>query len=217
MAGKKIHIKLLLAGVLTGALLACNRQQPVAEQPRLPYYNGPDFTPVWITAGSDSINRVHRIAPFQFTDQLGHVVTRQTVNEKPYVANFFFTSCGSICPQMMKNLKRVLQRYPQVLILSHSVNPETDTVERLQWYARKMQISSPNWHLLTGPQGVTYTLARQSYFAEDEIGFNRDSTDFLHTEHLLLIDGQQHIRGVYNGTLQLETDRLSEDIGLLLK
>lgn len=102
-------------------------------------------------------------------------------------------------------------------MLSFSVTPWIDKVARLQQFAHRNQITSPNWHLLTGSTNQIYTLARKAYFAEEDIGFTKDSTQFLHTEHIILVDKQRRIRGIYNGTLELEVRQLSADIVQLLK
>ena len=121
---------------------------------------------------------------------------------------------------MMNNLQKVQETFktdPVVLLTSFSVMPWVDTVKKLKIYAENNEIKSNKWHLLTGDAGKIYDLARKSYFAEEAIGFNRDSSEFLHTEHILLVDGHQHLRGIYNGTLPLEMERLIEDIKILKK
>ncbi len=120
---------------------------------------------------------------------------------------------------MTKNLLKVQKAFPQnnhIAFISHTVTPSIDSVARLKKYAERFGLDD-RWHLVTGDQAAIYTLARQSYFAEEEPGFTKDSTEFLHTEHILLIDANKHIRGVYNGTLELEIDRMIEDIQQLLK
>jgi protein SCO1 len=197
------------------AVIGCGQQQ--APVP-LPYYNTPDFTPLFINdaAGQKSIN--HRIADFSFTDQNGQPITQQAIEGKVHVANFFFTSCGSICPAMMHNMLQVHQAFANdsnVVVLSYSVTPWIDSVAKLKKYAQAGGYDAPNWHLLTGNKAAIYTLARQSYFAEEDLGYSRDSTDFLHTEHFILVDKQKRIRGIYNGTLPLEAEQLVKDIALL--
>ena len=120
---------------------------------------------------------------------------------------------------MMKHLKilqRAFRQNNNVMMLSYSVAPWIDSVGRLRKYAGNMQITSPNWHLLTGDKNNIYTLARRSYFAEEDLGFSEDSADFLHTEHILLVDRKLRLRGIYNGTLQLEVEQLRKDIDELL-
>ena len=121
---------------------------------------------------------------------------------------------------MTRHLKLVQDEFRNdttVVLLSYSVTPWIDTVDKLKIFADKNGINSTNWHLLTGNKGEIYTLARQSYFAEEDLGFTRDSTEFLHTEHVLLVDKNKRIRGIYNGTLQLEAEQLIEDIKTLTK
>lgn len=182
----------------------------------LPYYNSPDFTPVW---NIDTFKGVqHVIPPFAFTDQNNEQVTDKTFDNTVYVVGFFFTSCGVVCPKMIDNVKRVEKAFDknsQVAFLFHSVTPKIDSVARLQTYAKKHHLNG-QWHLVTGDEGNIYTMARRVYFAEEEPGFQKDSTEFLHTEHLLLIDKYKHIRGIYNGTLPLDADRLITDISILL-
>lgn len=194
------------------AFLLCNScTQPAKEQ--LPYYNTPDFTPEFNPG-----NAAHTIGDFSFTDQYGQTIGSNDVKGKIHVANFFFTRCGSICPPMMDNMQTVQQNFSTdtcLVILSFSVTPWSDSVPRLKEYADGRGIKSSNWHLLTGSKSAIYTLARKSYFAEESFGFNRDSTEFLHTEHFLLVDKQQRIRGIYNGTLRLEVEQLIKDIAIL--
>jgi protein SCO1/2 len=157
---------------------------------------------------------LHAIPAFSLTDQHNNTITNQTVQGKIYIANFFFTTCGSICPVMMKNLLKVQQAFPGdtgIAFISHTVAPWIDSTARLERYARKYGFDA-RWHLVTGDKAAIYQLARKGYFAEEEPGYYRDSTEFLHTEHVLLIDRDRHIRGVYNGTLELEIDRLIGDI-----
>jgi protein SCO1/2 len=212
-----LMLRIILLSILSCSLYAC-RDKPKEV---LPYYDTPDFTPVFIPEGTDPGKQVtHQIGAFSFTDQHNQVISRQSLEGKVHVANFFFTGCGSICPVMTRHLKMVdssFENEPGLVLLSYSVTPWIDKVNVLQQYAAKHHIDNPNWHLLTGSKGAIYNLARTSYFAEEELGFTKDSTNFLHTEHFLLIDRHQRIRGIYNGTLQLETEQLIKDIKELLQ
>lgn len=191
------------------------------ETEELPYYNSSDFSPIF----KENINNVnkeisHKISDFAFTNQNGKIITQKDIEGKIHVANFIFTRCGSICPVMTTHMKLIQSEFgnnSKVVMLSFSVTPWIDSVARLKEYALKNQITASNWHLLTGKKSDIYTLARKSYFAEEELGFTKDSTDFLHTEHILLIDRNKRIRGVYNGTLELEAMQLIEDIKTLIK
>jgi protein SCO1 len=200
-------------------LTACakNSNGDIAEIP-LPYFNEETFTPYWPDE-SDEKKVLHTIAPFSFIDQNGTAITNETVNGKIYVANFFFSICPTVCPRMTRNLAEIQSNFSadSVIILSHTVMPWVDDVEQLRKYARLNEIDSKQWHLLTGDKNVIYDLARKSYFADEGFGKTvTDESDFLHTEKLILIDQEGHIRGVYNGTLPLETERLAEDIRSLL-
>lgn len=188
--------------------------------PRLPYYGSADFTAEWIAPGTPEYASLHRVAPFSLRNQQGQVVSEQSLRGKIYVANFFFSSCPSVCPKMLANLRRIQDAFaadPSVLLVSHSVMPGVDSVDVLAEYADKNGIRPGKWHLLTGPKDALYDLARHSYFAEKKAPVKKDSREFLHTENLLLIDGSGHIRGVYNATLPLDAERVIEDIRLLQK
>jgi protein SCO1 len=202
---------LVLALVFQG----CKNEHAV--QP-LPYYNDPDFSPQFLSA-ADAKNKIkHTIPPFSFTDQNGNLITEKNIDHKLHVANFIFTSCGNICPVITRHMKLVQDSFKnnqQVVILSFSVTPWIDNVSRLKQYAENNGILN-NWHLLTGEKAKIYQLARQSYFAEEDLGFTKDSTEFLHTEHILLVDRTKRIRGIYNGTLQLEIEQMIKDIKVLL-
>jgi len=186
---------------------------------QLPYYNKPDFTPIFLQQEDDQIIEIpHTISGFALTDQHGLRVENSMLKSKIHVANFFFTGCGSICPSMMEKMKKVNKSFyndSNVVFLSYSVTPWRDSVSRLKEYAKINEINSSNWHLLTGDKTEIYQLARRSYFAEEKLGFTKDSTDFLHTEHVLLVDGGGRIRGVYNGTLALDMEQLEADIKIL--
>ena len=187
----------------------------------MPYYNDPDFTPIFIQDNSD-VNRLitHQINDFSFLNQDSMVITQKAIEGKVHVANFIFTSCGSICPVMTHNLKIVsdsLKNDSSVVLLSYSVTPWIDRPFVLQKYKTRNEIHNSNWHFLTGNKADIYKLARQSYFAEEDIGFSKDSSEFLHTEHFILADKTKRIRGIYNGTLTLEMKQLIKDIKTLEK
>jgi protein SCO1/2 len=187
----------------------------------LPYYNTPEFDPIFIASKNEMASLVpHQLSDFSFINQHNQIITQQEVEGKIHVANFIFASCGSICPKMTNHMKLVNDAFEgdqDVKLLSYSVTPWIDDVERLHEYAELNGINSKNWHLLTGSKSKIYELARKSYFAEEDMGFTKDSTAFLHTEHFLLVDQTKRIRGIYNGTLQLEMEQLIKDIHELKK
>ncbi|MES2240710.1 MAG: SCO family protein [Bacteroidota bacterium] len=212
-------IKFRIGLVMLVTLLACQKDKQ-EEDEGLPFINTPEFTPEWISKESSEYSKIHTIPAFALTNQDGQTITEKTVEGKIYVANFMFTSCGSICPKMTDNMKILQDKYAkdsQILLLSHSVTPEIDNVERLKDYAVLKGCISGKWHLLTGDKKVIYSLAKKQYFAGDSIGFYGKLSDFLHTENFILIDGKRRIRGVYNGTLAIEMDRIIEDITTLKK
>lgn len=184
----------------------------------LPYYQSADFTPHWFKPDSIQAKNFHRIPAFTFTNQFGETVTEALVTEKIYVANFFFTSCPGICPAIRSKLARVHEAFaddPDVMILSHSIRPQYDTVAILQDYAQRNGIQGHQWQLLTGDKDQTYLLARDAYFANEDLGEVQSTSDFLHTENLLLIDHERHIRGVYNGLNAASVRNLINDIHTL--
>ena len=208
-------------------LVACNHKQPALlkdtqtdSSMRLPYYTTADFSPHWLQGNEPVPDSAHSIPAFSFTDQEGHTVSEKTTEGKIYVANFFFTSCRGICPKLTSNLKIVQDSMindEHVLLLSHSVMPETDDTTALHRYAQNYNVSSKRWHLLTGNKDSIYTIARKSYFADEDMGLKKGTDDFLHTENILLIDKHRHIRGIYKGTSQLEMRAIIDDIRILEK
>ncbi|MEI6086861.1 MAG: SCO family protein [Bacteroidota bacterium] len=186
----------------------------------LPFYNSPDFTAEWIKPSDKNYHSIHSIDTFSLQNQMGHIITKDSLNGNIYVANFFFTSCGSICPKMTNNLivlQEGFKNTPQVKLVSFTVMPEKDSVAALKKYGSDHHINPDKWFLLTGNKERIYKLGRQSYFSEKRLGMQKDSSDFLHTESMLLIDKAGRIRGIYNATLNQDVVRAKADINLLLK
>ncbi|KXX72481.1 electron transporter [Flammeovirga sp. SJP92] len=189
------------------------------SEKQLPFYNTPDFTPHFLATDQEVNEKItHSIGDFEMRNQHNQVVTQKAIEGKVHVANFIFTSCGSICPVMTENMKIIDDQYANdedVQLMSYTVTPWIDNVEVLHEYVTAKEITSKNWYFLTGTKGEIYQLARQSYFAEEDLGFTKDSTEFLHTEHFILVDQNKKIRGIYNGTLKLEMRQLVKDIQTL--
>lgn len=187
----------------------------------LPYYNEPDFTPIFLKDKAEIKKKInHTISDFSFLNQDSLVINQTVFKNKIHIANFIFTRCGSICPTMTRNLKIVsdsLQDDEELIFLSYSVTPWIDKPTVFKKFKNNYGIKNKNWHFLTGNKGAIYNLARKSYFAEEDIGFSKDSSEFLHTEHFILVDKNKRIRGIYNGTLQLEMEQLIDDITTLKK
>ena len=161
----------------------------------------------------------HTIADFKFVDQDSAFVTNETFKDKIYVADFFFTSCRTICPIMKTQMLRVydsIQNDPDVLLLSHSIDPEYDTVGLLHDYAERLGVKSDKWHFVTGSKEDIYKIAQTSYFAtamEDK----SEPDGFIHSGAFLLIDKDKRIRGKYDGTKEEDVNRLLAEIQRLKK
>jgi len=205
-------------------LVACNNatnnntEQIKDSLVMLPFFNQPDWTPEWINETDSGYQNIHTIPSFSFLDQNGKVVDENLVNGKIYVANFFFTKCRNICPKMTNNmhlLQEAFKNDTSIMLLSHSVTPETDDVKVLNKYALDNKVDAEKWHLLTGDKKAIYGLAKQQYFAGDTVGYYQSGNEFLHTENFILVDQHRRIRGVYNGTLPVEINRIKEDIAIL--
>lgn len=184
----------------------------------LPYYNDESFTPHWLTPGSDEEKAFHKIPDFELTNQLGEIVTQKTFYNKIYITDFFFTSCPGICPKMTGNMAKLQEEFindSEVLLLSHSVMPTTDSVSVLKTYAKKNHVINNKWHLVTGDKNDIYSLGRDHYFVENDLGEEKGINDFLHTENFLLIDNKKHIRGIYNGLNRASIAQLITDVKAL--
>lgn len=160
----------------------------------------------------------HTVQGFSFTDQEGHTRTKEDVNGKIYVAEYFFTTCTGICPKMNANMEKVYAKYkdnPDFLILSHTVDPEHDSVPVLKAYAQKHGADAKNWWFLTGTKKELYALARQGYLVDD--GTYTGEEDFVHTQWFALVDKAGQIRGLYEGTKKQDVDKLIDDIDRLME
>lgn len=208
--------------ILACGVNACNstgvKQEKTAVTDALPYYNTADFTPLWLTPKQALDSGIHLIPEFTFTNQMGQTINHETVVDKIYVANFFFTRCPGICPKLAIGMQAIQDAFKAdsgILLLSHSVTPDADSVPVLMRYAKSHNVVSGKWHLLTGPQADVYNIARKGYFADENDGLGKGTDDFLHTENVLLIDKSRHIRGIYNGTNAADINNLIADIKIL--
>ncbi|RKR84569.1 protein SCO1/2 [Mucilaginibacter gracilis] len=186
----------------------------------LPFYNTADFTAEWISKSDPAYANIHTIDNFALQNQLGHGINKDSLTGHVYVANFFFSTCPSICPVMMSNLQQVSHQFadnPEVKLVSFSVMPWRDDVKQLHDYASIHHINNNQWYLLTGNQNQIYNLGRRSYFSEKKAGLGKDNSAFLHTESMLLIDKKSRIRGIYTATDTGQIKRVIADIYILLK
>lgn len=203
---KKMNIKLLVVRMIVPALCilisACTQKN---EAP-LPIFGEREVV------GTDTV--YHIIGDFKFVDQDSATITNETFKDKIYVADFFFTSCRTICPIMKTQMLRVydsIKNDPDVLLLSHSIDPEYDTVGLLHDYAERLGVQSSKWHFVTGNKDDIYKIAQTSYFAtalEDKA----EPDGFIHSGAFLLIDKDKRIRGKYDGTQEDDVNRLMGDI-----
>ncbi|TPN83981.1 SCO family protein [Aquimarina algicola] len=163
------------------------------------------------------IRKYHKIADFSLINQNGQRITQENYKDKIYVADFFFTTCQTICPIMTGHMKEIQDRLKddqEVLLLSHSVTPKIDDVNRLKKYAIKKGVDDTRWNLVTGDKKQIYDLARKSYLAAKSDG-DGGPYDMVHTENFVLVDKKKRIRGFYDGTDPEAIDQLMEDINVL--
>ena len=208
--------RLIPAGliVFTGIIIAYFLIKPK----QLPVYNPSDINPKLVDESLQGVNKLHRIGSFNLINQNGKTITEKDFEGKIYIADFFFVTCPTICPKMTKQMKRVYQKFESnsdVLILSHTVMPEHDSVPVLKEYEIKNEVSAPKWNFVTGDKKQIYNLARKSYFAAITEG-DGGVDDFIHTENFVLIDKEKRIRGFYDGTSENDVDRLINDVSTLL-
>ncbi len=164
-------------------------------------------------------SKYHKIADFSLINQNGDTITQDDYKDKIYVADFFFTTCQTICPIMtdhMREIQKEIKNDNEVFLISHSVTPKIDSVAQLKRYAKLKGVDDSKWNLVTGDKKQIYELARQSYMAVKTAGTG-DKYDMIHTENFMLIDKKRRIRGYYDGTKRDDIDRLLEDISILKK
>ena len=165
------------------------------------------------------VKKYHTIADFSLINQNGKTVTQDTYNDKIYIADFFFTTCQTICPIMtdhMVILQNKLKHDPDVMLLSHTVTPKIDSVAQLKKYALNKGVLDTKWNLVTGDKKEIYELARKSYLAVKSYGDGGDY-DMIHTENFILVDQKKRIRGYYDGTRKEDIELLLSDIDILKK
>ena len=184
------------------------------QKKTLPIFNPSDVNPELVDSTMQYVAKYHTIADFSFTNQNGKTITQKEYEGKIYVADFFFTTCGSICPIMTTNMVDVQKAFlnnPKVMLLSHTVFPETDSVSVLKKYALEKGVDDRKWNLVTGNKKDIYTMARKSYLAV-KLGKPSELYDMVHTENFVLVDAKRRVRGFYDGTKKEEIQRLIDDI-----
>jgi protein SCO1/2 len=215
------RILFLIVFFIVGVTISYQYLKP-SEKKKLPVINPIDISEEMVDPELLRVGYGHKIGDFSFLDQNGKTITQKDVKGKIFVAEYFFTTCQTICPIMNKQMQRVHEAYrgnDQVNILSFTVNPEIDTVEQMKRYADEHKANAEKWHFLTGEKDKLYELARKSFFvlkpAESQ-NLGDVGSDFIHTNNFVLVDQKMRIRGYYDGTNKKEVDRLIKDIDLLL-
>jgi len=180
---------------------------------RLPYFGEKELA----TNGKDTI--YHSIPDFKLINQDGKIITGKDLDGKIYVADYFFTTCKSICPKMTTELLRVQEKFAYtnglVHILSHTVDPEHDSVPILKTYSEMVHADTKTWDFVTGDKKQLYDLARNGYLVNAMEG-DGGKDDFIHSEFLVLVDKEKHIRGIYDGTNIKSVNDLLDDIKVLI-
>jgi protein SCO1/2 len=191
--------------------------QALQPEKRLPIYQPSMVNPELVDSTLVYVKKYHTIADFELVNQNGDTITQETYTDKIYIADFFFTTCPTICPVMtanMADIQEVVRDDDEVLLLSYSVTPEIDSVQQLKKYALEKGVIDSKWNLVTGSKKQIYELARKSYLAVLTDG-DGGPYDMIHTENFILVDKERRIRGFYDGTNPDEIAQLLEDLKVL--
>lgn len=184
---------------------------------RLPVYQPNMVNPELVDSTLHDTKKYHTIANFQLINQNGDIITEKDYENSIYIADFFFTTCPSICPIMTKNMAEIQESILEdddIRLLSHSVTPQIDSVAQLKKYAIEKGVLDAKWNLVTGDKKQIYELARKSYLAVKNDG-DGGPFDMIHTENFILVDKERRIRGFYDGTNQEEIEKLLDDLAIL--
>ena len=176
----------------------------------------PLIGPFDISVNGDTV--YHTIPHFEFTNQEGKIISDKNTEGNIYVANFFFSTCKTVCPKMNEQVYRIQEAFKDIKdihFLSFTVDPENDTVETLAEYAKTMKADNSKWWFLTGTKDSLYTLAREGFLVPASMG--QGAHDFFHSQDLILIDKEKRMRGIYDGTEQADVDTLIDEIKVLMK
>lgn len=191
--------------------------QALKPEKRLPVYQPSMVNPELVDSTLVYVKKYHSIADFKLINQNGDTISQADYADKIYVADFFFTTCPTICPVMtanMADLQQIIKDDDEVMLLSHSVTPEIDSVPQLKKYALEKGVIDAKWNLVTGDKKQIYELARKSYLAVLTDG-DGGPYDMIHTENFILVDKERRIRGFYDGTSSEEVTQLLEDLKVL--
>lgn len=160
----------------------------------------------------------HKIPDFEFISQDSVKLTQEFVAGKIYIADFFFTTCPTICPKMKTQMLRIYEKYkdnPNVILLSHSIDPRHDTPAVLKEFRSNLGIKGNSWQMVTGDKAKIFEIGQKSYM----VSAADDPTQpggVVHSGAFILVDKNRHIRGIYDGTVPAKVDNLMEDLEILL-
>lgn len=213
----RAYRKFFLLIFLLSALMMFLFYRALTPKKTLPIFSPADVNPELVDSLVEHIKINHRIADWEFTNQNGKKVSHNDYEGKIYVADFFFTTCPTICPIMTDNmvwLQDQIKDFSDVMLLSHSVTPDIDTPEVLKKYALEKGVNDKVWNLVTGDKKDIFYIARQSYLAV-KTGSPEELYDMVHTENFILVDQKRRIRGFYDGTKQEDMHKLLDDISFL--
>ncbi|SDR80896.1 protein SCO1/2 [Gillisia sp. Hel1_33_143] len=185
--------------------------------PELPIFQPDMVNAELVDSTVQYVRKYHKIADFELLNQNGETITQDFYKDKIYVADFFFTTCVTICPIMTDHMLKIQEQIkndPEVFLLSHTVIPKADSVPQLKKYALEKGVIDAKWNLVTGDKKQIYDLARKSYLATKTQG-DAGPYDMIHTENFVLVDKKRQIRGFYDGTEPDAIEKLMEDIKIL--
>lgn len=203
--------------VVLSAIIIISFYNILSQKKVLPIYQPAQVNFELVDSTIQHKKKYHKIADFKLVNQNGDTITQAFYKDKIYVADFFFTTCQTICPIMTDHMYEIQKQTisdPEVLLLSHTVTPEIDSVAQLKRYAKKKLVNSSKWNLVTGDKKQIYDLARTSYLAVKTSG-DGGPYDMIHTENFMLIDKKKQIRGFYDGTDPKAIEKLLDDIKVL--
>lgn len=218
-----MRLLVIVAIAVIGITIAYFMSKDQLEEKKLPVIQPKDLKKEMVNPELLKVGIGHRIGDFSFLNQNGDVVTLDSVKGDVFVAEYFFTTCGTICPVMTQQMTRVQKRFKDnddVKILSFTVDPANDTVEVMRKYASKHGAVDGQWHFLTGEKDKLYSLARNSFFVlkpAEAANLGDANSDFIHTNNFVLVDRELRIRGYYDGTSIESVNELMSDIDLLVK
>lgn len=193
--------------------------QLLKPEPTLPIYQPDMVNKELVDTTVQYVRKYHKVPDFKLVNQNGDTITQKNYEDKIYITDFFFTTCQGICPIMTDHMVKIQAEFkddPEILLLSHSVTPEIDSVAQLKKYAEEKGVIDEKWNLVTGDKKQIYDLARKSYLVAKSQG-NGGKYDMVHTENFALVDKNKQVRGFYDGTNPEAIEQLVEDVKLLKK